>query len=287
MRQKRSTWIAASLAAEHSRALLSLARDVAPWVDAVEIRLDLMGSFDLAHLLTNLPLPAIVTYRPRREGGQYDGDEASRLLTLQRAAALGASVIDVEWDAVDAIGDVSPARVMVSRHFFSGIPSSPERVWVELARLGDIVKLAAHAHTLSDALRLCRLWSRVDKPTVLIAMGPAGVVSRLCAPHFPHAFLTYGAASIDRAVAPGQIDVRTMHERFHIHRITPTTTVHAFIAPDAMASPLIPEWNRRWAQEGRDEVVLPFPITPRDDPEHVRTMIRTLGFLPVDALSSL
>ena len=244
-----------------------------------------MGAFDLPQLLSALPLPVVVTYRPRREGGRYEGDERVRLRTLRRAASLGASVVDVEWDAVDA-WEGEGSLLMVSRHFFDGLPSSPEAVWAELAPRADIVKLAAYAHTLTDALRLCALWRTVNKPTVLIAMGRAGIVTRLCAPHFPHAFLTYGSPTAGQEVAPGQVSVREMRERYHVHRITPHTTLWALVTPDAMTSPLVPELNRAWEQAGRDEVILPFPITREDDPEVVVGLIRSLGFRLFDSPDS-
>ena len=38
----------------------------------------------------------ICVFRPKWEGGQYDGDEKSRLDVLQLAMELGADYIDVE-----------------------------------------------------------------------------------------------------------------------------------------------------------------------------------------------
>ncbi|HUX17463.1 MAG TPA: type I 3-dehydroquinate dehydratase, partial [Phycisphaerae bacterium] len=69
-----------------------------------EIRLDAMCEFDLARLLADSPCPVIVTYRPRREGGLYDGPEGKRLETLRQAARLGARYIDVEHDALRSLG---------------------------------------------------------------------------------------------------------------------------------------------------------------------------------------
>ena len=68
--------------------------------------------------------PAIVTCRPLREGGMFDGPEEERLRILARAQALGAEFIDIEWD----IGLSRSSRraagsgVIVSRHDFQGVP---------------------------------------------------------------------------------------------------------------------------------------------------------------------
>jgi len=47
--------------------------------DLVELRLDLMPGFELGALLSDRPCPVIVTFRPAREGGRYEGDESERL----------------------------------------------------------------------------------------------------------------------------------------------------------------------------------------------------------------
>lgn len=68
--------------------------------DVVEVRLDLITDFqprrDLQIILTNKPLPVLILYRPKSEGGLYDGDENTRLEALQLALEFGADFIDVE-----------------------------------------------------------------------------------------------------------------------------------------------------------------------------------------------
>ncbi|XP_043722523.1 bifunctional 3-dehydroquinate dehydratase/shikimate dehydrogenase, chloroplastic-like isoform X2 [Telopea speciosissima] len=68
--------------------------------DLVEIRLDYIQNFqplhDLEILLRDKPLPVIIVYRPKWEGGQYEGDEQRRLDALKLAMELGADYIDVE-----------------------------------------------------------------------------------------------------------------------------------------------------------------------------------------------
>ncbi|CAN6467795.1 unnamed protein product [Victoria cruziana] len=68
--------------------------------DIVEVRLDHIQGFrphqDLETLLKHGKLPALVTYRPKWEGGQYEGDENERLNVLRLAMDLGADYVDVE-----------------------------------------------------------------------------------------------------------------------------------------------------------------------------------------------
>src|SRR2546423_14786036 len=83
-----------------SEALAGLPR-IRSEADCVEFRLDLFGEpFDLQALLRERgELPAVVTLRPHREGGNSPLPDAERLAVLVHAAELGAEFIDLEWDA--------------------------------------------------------------------------------------------------------------------------------------------------------------------------------------------
>src|SRR6187549_4096635 len=83
-------------AIRHGRARAEVAADL------VELRLDSMTSPDPDAALADRRKPAIVTCRPLREGGMFDGAEEERLRVLADADALGAEFIDLEWDAVTA-----------------------------------------------------------------------------------------------------------------------------------------------------------------------------------------
>src|SRR5205809_1110009 len=67
--------------------------------DLVELRLDFMERPDPAGALADRRKPAVVTCRPLREGGMFDGGEEVRLRILREAHMLGAEFIDDEWDA--------------------------------------------------------------------------------------------------------------------------------------------------------------------------------------------
>src|SRR4051812_25184673 len=82
---------------EHARAAL---RQAAAIADIVELRLDLMDSFDLPRLLAERPCPVVVTCRAVHEGGRWQGSEDARLDVLRQAIDLGAEYVDVEADAI-------------------------------------------------------------------------------------------------------------------------------------------------------------------------------------------
>jgi len=70
-------------------------RDAWPDGTFTELRLDAVDRPDVAGALAGRRGPVLVTCRPRRQGGWFDGAEADRLALLQQAMALGAEAVDV------------------------------------------------------------------------------------------------------------------------------------------------------------------------------------------------
>ena len=64
--------------------------------DILELRLDLIASFDLNVLLNTTNKPIIVTARSKLDGGQFKGSEEERLGALHAAIEAGADYIDIE-----------------------------------------------------------------------------------------------------------------------------------------------------------------------------------------------
>ncbi len=233
------TWLGVSVAAtDTARALVEMQR-LARLADVIELRLDLMARFDLARLLAARPCPVVVTYRPVREGGRFDGDEEARLAVLRQAAALGAEVIDIEWDSFKALGAVAPAQRMISLHFFTHMPADFGAQHAELVASGaEIVKLVGMAQRLVDVAPVLDVLERATAPTVAIAMGDYGLLTRILAPRFfPGAWLTYAAAAEGQAVAPGQIAIETLRQRYQAQRLTSRTRVVGYWAQTAHDPP--------------------------------------------------
>jgi len=223
-----------------------------------EIRLDAMREFDLAHLLADSPCPVIVTYRPRREGGLYDGPEGKRLETLRQAARLGARYIDVEHDALRSLGDVPPDRVIVSYHNFERTPEDLAAIHARLARMGAaVVKVAVTANHILDTVPVLRLLKEATVPTIALAMGERGILTRILAPKFG-GFLTYAAAEGGgREAGPGQVTVGEMCNLYRVGRIGPDTQVYGVIA-DPVGHSLSPRiHNAAFAETDLDAVYLP------------------------------
>jgi 3-dehydroquinate dehydratase/shikimate dehydrogenase len=244
--------------------------------DLAELRLDAMGEFDLPRLLAHPPCPVIVTYRPKREGGLYEGPEAPRLEALRQAARLGARYIDVEHDAIAGLGDVAPAKVILSYHNFQRTPPDLAEIHARLSKTGAaIVKVTALANHILDTAAVLRLLKQATRPTIAISMGPRGVLTRILAPKFG-AFLTYAAPGDGREAGPGQITISQMRDLYRVGRIGPATQVYGVIA-DPVGHSLSPRiHNAAFAEIGIDAVYLPLWV--EGDPAAFVQAMREFAF---------
>ena len=64
--------------------------------DILELRLDLIDTFNLKVLLKAATKPVIVTNRSKLDGGQFKGNDEERLQGLRDALAAGANYVDIE-----------------------------------------------------------------------------------------------------------------------------------------------------------------------------------------------
>lgn len=189
--------------------------------DLVELRLDSMAHPDPAGALEGRLRPAIVTCRPTWEGGWFAGSEDERRAVLEMAGVCGAEFIDVEAAAPfasDLIRARSGRGVVVSRHVFGGPPSDVHAAYNALRATGaEVVKFVYEVTSLSDVLPL---FDVADKQTddslshVLMAMGPAGMTSRVLAARLGNRWTYAGDA-----VAPGQVPADRLLRDFNFRRI--------------------------------------------------------------------
>jgi 3-dehydroquinate dehydratase/shikimate dehydrogenase len=232
--------------------------------DLVELRLDGLRDIDVAGALAGRTVPVIVTCRPRREGGAFDGAEEARLGFLGEAVRLGADYVDVEWSAAFApVLDRRGGRgIVLSAHVFDGVPADVAGRWRAMRASGaEVVKLAVMAHSLSDTLRLMDLGARVDEGgTVVVAMGMPGLPSRLLAGRFGSRW-TYAGES----VAPGQLPASRMLDEFRFRKIGPATRIYGVVGRPIghSLSPAI--HNAAFDATGEDAVLLPLEAASADD----------------------
>jgi 3-dehydroquinate dehydratase type I len=234
--------------------------------DCVELRLDLFEEpFDLEVLLRERgELPLVATLRPPEQGGRCELPAAERLKVLVRAAELGAEYVDLEWDAADAAAQSAArsagAQVIISRHDFAGMPHLADHWWPDLAGCGaDVVKVVGTATEARDCLEVLRTLRRAEseqRQTIAIAMGEAGLMTRVLALGSTECLLTYVSLEAGRGTAPGQITLSDMRETYRADRIGSTTRVFGLLGPHVERDRLA-EYNQWFAEDSVAAVAVP------------------------------
>jgi 3-dehydroquinate dehydratase type I len=197
-------------------------------VDFLEWRLDLFiqahslrKTLNALSLLAVAPrLPVLVTNRPVREGGVFDGDEVLRLEILNKAVAAGAEWVDLEEDTPGEIVEdfkAAKVRTVLSHHDFSGTPGrlTLHRLAERMARKKtDVLKIVTHAKAPEDNLAVLDLipFGRREFGMEVIAfcMGEAGRWSRLACLLLGSPW-TYVQLPGTSAAASGQLAAAEMH----------------------------------------------------------------------------
>ncbi|VVA96184.1 unnamed protein product [Arabis nemorensis] len=209
--------------------------------DLVEIRLDSLKEFnpqeDLNTVIKKSPLPTLFTYRPKWEGGQYEGDENERLDVLRLAMELGADYIDVELQVasefIKSINGKKPGncKVIVSSHNYQSTPSVEDLndLAVRIQQAGaDIVKIATTAVDITDVARMFHITSNAQVPTIGLVMGERGLMSRILCSKFG-GYLTFGTLESGKVSAPGQPTIKDLLDLYNFRRIGPDTKVYGII----------------------------------------------------------
>jgi 3-dehydroquinate dehydratase/shikimate dehydrogenase len=237
-------------------------RDRDTRADLVELRLDGVVDLDVAGALSGRRRPVIATCRAPWEGGRFTGSERERLAVLEQAAQLGAEFVDVEWKADHQVLDRCRAytRVIVSNHDFDGVPADlSARVRAMHGVGADTVKVAVTPRSLTDCVTLERAFDGTSGPHVAIAMGSAGLVTRLW-PAWLGSRWTYGGSA-----APGQMSTDALAVRYRVRETTRTTQVYAVTGSPLGHSASPAMHNAAFAALGIDAVYLPLETADAAD----------------------
>lgn len=194
--------------------------EAAVQADVLELRLDLMESFDLSSMVETSKKPVIATYRTTREGGRGSDDPQTVGNILLRAIDAGAEFVDMELCLSDdwqkrILASKKDSKVIVSSHFLEGTPSSKKlnRVFQESVSVGgDVVKIISMAREWEDILRVLELIPTARKQGVQIiafCMGNLGRISRVLS-HLMGGYLTFTSLETGQESAPGQIPIKEM-----------------------------------------------------------------------------
>ena len=259
--------------------------------DLVEFRIDecFSGSSDdaeerlIVNLVSQSPIPCIVTCRSASEGGSYDGEDMERVSLYERLGnASGRSefpprFIDCELATYARSANIKhkinlavqhpkqlrdlSTSLILSIHDFQTRPDDLTRrlLAAEEEPAAKIVKIAYRARSLRDSLELLDLASTFPKPLIALGMGEFGLLSRILAPKFG-GFLTFASLDKTSSTAPGQPTLHQLKEVYGFHRINTDTKVFGIVGwPVAQSlSPLVQ--NAGFAALEEDAVYVPLPV---------------------------
>lgn len=261
---------AASTAAEMSRHVRSALKSTR----TVELRLDWLRndaerSRFLLWLKKNKPRNStfLATCRRREGGGKFEGDIDRELYWLIQAREAGCQWADLEMETYRELPEgfpreyPVPRRILLSIHDFEGTPRLPRAIRVARQGQVDAVKIAAHARSIADSVRLLKL-TRHSKNFVVVPMGDAGLPARILA-LLEGSELAY--APIAEATAPGQVSLRDMLHLYRAHKLTRGTRIYGVIGDPIghSLSPLL--HNIGFAARNINAVYLPFLVNDLGD----------------------
>jgi 3-dehydroquinate dehydratase/shikimate dehydrogenase len=264
------TRLCVSLTENTAAGMIECMHRLPDYVDTVEVRLDYLvgppqeASSGLKSICEARDRDIIVTCRPQRQGGHFQGDESARLEILRLAGQLGADFVDVELDSSARVGELpGGTRRIVSHHDFERMPDDLDAIHRRAIEAGaHVVKIAVRALDITDALPIFSLLQKHTGTTDTIALGmdEEGLCTRILAPKFG-AFLSFASTGEATASAAGQVPYQTMEEMYGFSRINPETQVYGVVANPVAHSMSPPIHNAAFAELGMDAVYLPLKVT--------------------------
>jgi 3-dehydroquinate dehydratase/shikimate dehydrogenase len=238
-------------------------------------------------LATHKEVVAIATCRRKPFGGGFSGTLAQELNILASATEAGFALIDLEIESAEACSAFeletlrnTSAALLISYHDFQNA-IDPEAAFTRIQRFEpDFVKIVSTAHSLTDSLNLLK-WMNSrsgDAQLVAIAMGEAGVVSRILSLRAGSSF-TFASASDGVETAPGQVTARALKDLYQIEQIDQATRIYG-VAGNPVAHSLSPLMqNSAFHRERINAVYLPLKT------ESVQDLLTLARQLPLSGIS--
>lgn len=232
--------------------------------DIVELRIDYIKNVDLKRLLEKRTKPVIVTNRPVREGGKFDGSEEERIALLKLAVQLQADYVDIEHDSIQHLcRDTEhrvPTKIIVSYHNFRETPEDLTDIYKRLSQSGaDIVKIVTHANNITDNVRTYQLLQQSQMPVISFCMGELGIISRILYKRFG-SYLTFASLQAGKESAPGQINVRELLNTYQAQKQDKQSAIYGLIGNPVShsISPII--HNTLFREMNFNSIYVPFKV---------------------------
>ena len=220
--------------------MLDRATDAARENNFLEFRLDYLSSPLAAlpkfkqFLNSRSELTAIATCRRASTGGKFKGTIAAELEILEKAAASGFHLIDVELQTAESMKKAQMqklrsrgAALIISYHDFE-TTKDLDKIFARIKPFEpEFIKVVSTAKHLADNVAMMHFLERTrDLASVIgIVMGDQGIISRVLGLRAGSVF-TFAAATLGEETGPGQIAARTLRETYRIDQLDAATKVY-------------------------------------------------------------
>ncbi len=195
-------------------------------LDIAELRIDQYASFKTWHVLEQIArfryFSTIATIRSKKEGGCWTLSESARLQLFETVIPK-VNAVDIELSAKEILPRIVKSAhkakklAVVSYHDFKQTPDARSLLKIlKKAKMAgaDIVKIAVMAVKKGDLQTLAAFTiAHASQNIVTIAMGPAGIASRILFPALG-SLMTY--ACLSEPIAPGQLNYEATRQCLRI-----------------------------------------------------------------------
>jgi 3-dehydroquinate dehydratase/shikimate dehydrogenase len=236
------------------------------YADIIELRIDYIPELQdaercIEESLKSKTKPVIVTNRPEREGGKFNGSEQDRLRLLQKAIDLGADYVDVEYDSIKQIVRRNNSKVIISYHNFNETPKNLSKIYNDICQhKPDIVKIVTYANDITDNIRIFELLNTANIPIISFCMGELGHISRILTRKFG-GLLTFASLERGKESAPGQLTVDELSKIYHFKNINEETKLYGIIGNPVSHSMSPAIHNASFTEKGLNNVYVPLKVS--------------------------
>jgi len=236
----------------------------------VEIRADLLGSNagmsssqvnSVVSATKDAGLACLYTLRHADQGGTFNGSENERVALCNRALEAGADIIDLEFgtDSANAMLE-NPVPMILSYHNFNCMLEAVELAELSAAMEAQTpaaIKIVPTGQSVADAATMMA-WvggAGSDVKRIGFSMGSDGASSRILALKCgsPITYASFGAP-----VAPGQVDIKLLLDRYKCMSMTADSSVTALIGDGASIEQFYIEHNSAALHDTVAEVFIAF-----------------------------
>jgi len=255
------------------------------FVDMLELRVDLLEAGErglVREFIAKSPVPVIVTFRRKRDGGEFEGTESERIafyqgLLSKPLPSAPEVLVDFEDDfrveELTALTAIRNVRIVRSLHLFEGsVPNVEALIRQLVAGTNEIAKLAIMPKSAAEVADYMHSAAAItDTPHIICIMGGLGIASRALAVRLGSLW-TY--ASVGGLGQLGHLSPQELVRTYRFRIQERHFRLYGVAGWPVRASRSPELHNRVFADSDQDAIMAPFPAETASE---VVTCIRKLN----------